>query len=59
MASNLSRLQVTIGGFSMPLLTLNGSQVVIVVNHSFGGTTEPVLVAVDGSASNAYTILAR
>jgi hypothetical protein len=58
-AANPGRLQVTVGGFSMPVLAINGAQIQFEENHSFGGVTEPVVVVVDGSASNPYTILAR
>ena len=53
------RLQVTVGGISVPILALNGSQVQIALNHQFGGSPEPVLVSVDGSSGPPYTILAR
>ncbi|HUK17328.1 MAG TPA: IPT/TIG domain-containing protein, partial [Bryobacteraceae bacterium] len=58
-AGNLSRLQVTAGGFSMPVLSVNGSQITFSLNRSFGGTVVPVAVVVDGSASNLYFMLAR
>jgi hypothetical protein len=58
-ASNPGRVQVTVGGIAMPILGINGSQIQFTLNHQFGGSPEPVLLIVDGSASLAYTILAR
>ncbi len=58
-AGNLSRLQVTVGGFSMPVFSVNGSQITFSLNRSFGGIVVPVAMVVDGSASNLYFILAR
>jgi len=58
-AGNLSRLQVTVGGFSVPVLSVNGSQIQFSLNRSFGGVVVPVAVVVDGSASNLYFMLAR
>lgn len=57
--SNLSRLQVTVGGIPMPILAVNGSQIQFSLNHAFGGSPEPVVVIVDGSSTLPYTILAR
>lgn len=58
-AANLSRLQVTVGGIPMSVLNVNGSQIQFQLTHSFGGVPEPVVVVVDGSSSNPYSILAR
>jgi hypothetical protein len=57
-AANLSRLQVMVGGVSMPVLSINGSQIQFQLNATFGNVAEPVVVVVDGSSSNTYTILA-
>jgi len=57
--ANLSRLQVTVGGIAMTVLNVTGSQIQFQLTHSFGGVPEPVVVVVDGSSSNSYTILAK
>jgi hypothetical protein len=58
-STNLSRVQVAVGGIPMPIQNINGSQIQFLLNHYFGGSPEPVLLIVDGSASLAYTILTR
>ena len=58
-ASNLSRVQVTVGGLPMQVVAVNGSQIQFSLNHSFGGVPEPVVLTIDGSSSLPYTILAR
>jgi uncharacterized protein (TIGR03437 family) len=59
-ASNLSRLQVTVAGVSMPVLQVMPSggqfQIQFVLNQSFGASPVPVVVLVDGSASGTYSI---
>jgi Carboxypeptidase regulatory-like domain/Matrixin/IPT/TIG domain len=58
-ASNPSRVQVTVGGFSMPVISVSSAQIQFSLNRSFGGTVVPVAVVVDGSASMGYPILVR
>jgi hypothetical protein len=58
-AATPSRLQVTVGGVSMPVIAINGPQIQFRENQSFGGLTESVVVIVDGSTSNSYPILAQ
>jgi len=62
--SNMSRLQVTVGGVSMPVVAVNGLggglyQIQIVVKQSFGGNQVPVRVWVDGSGSGAALLTVR
>lgn len=62
--NNLSRLQVTVSGISVPVLgvtpaTTNQFQIQVVLTQAFGGAQVPVVVWVDGSSSQAATITAR
>ena len=62
--SNMSRLQVTVGGVSMPGVAVNGLggglyQIQIVLKQSFGGNQVPVRVWVDGSGSGAVLLTVR
>jgi hypothetical protein len=40
------------------VLSIQGAQIQFQLNGTFGNAAEPVVVVVDGSSSNAYTILA-
>jgi uncharacterized protein (TIGR03437 family) len=60
-ASDLSRVQVTVSGISMPVLGIapapNGQfQIQIIVTQSFAGAQVPLAVSVDGSSSGAFAI---
>jgi uncharacterized protein (TIGR03437 family) len=62
--ANPSRLQATVAGLTMPVLQITAGtagtyQIQFVMQQSFGGSQVPVTMAVDGSASAAYTIAAR
>ncbi len=62
--SNLSRLQVTVGGVGMPVVGVNALggglyQVQIVLKQSFDGNQVPVQVWVDGSGSAAVLLTVR
>jgi len=61
---NLSRLQVTVSGISMPVLGItpasNGQfQIEIILTQSFAGAQVPLAVSVDGSSSAPFTITVR
>jgi uncharacterized protein (TIGR03437 family) len=62
--SNLSRVQVTVSGVSMPVTQILPGpgglfQVQSVLTQSFGGSQVPLAVAVDGSSSVPFIITAR
>jgi hypothetical protein len=62
--ANQSRLQVTVGSVSMPVLGINsgsnGQNVIqVLLNQSFNGNQVPVAVWVDGSSAPAATITVR
>jgi uncharacterized protein (TIGR03437 family) len=61
---NLSRLQVTVSGISMPVLGItpasNGQfQIEIILTQSFAGAQVPLAVSVDGSSSAPFAITVR
>jgi uncharacterized protein (TIGR03437 family) len=62
-AGNPNEVQVTLSGVPLPVLEVSpGPQagavlVTFVVNQSFGGSTVPVVVTVDGVASVGYTVV--
>ncbi len=58
-ASNLSRVQVTVSGLVMPVTAAGNGQIQFVLTQSFGGAQVPVVVSVDGSASAPFTIGVR
>jgi uncharacterized protein (TIGR03437 family) len=63
-AANLSRLRVTVSGIEMTILGVtsqpNGSyQVQFLLNRSFGGSTVPVALWVDGSSSVPVNVTVR
>jgi len=58
-AANPSRLQVTIAGLPMTILQIGSGQVQFVLNQSFGGTTVPVVISLDGAPSAPFLIAAR
>ena len=58
-ASNPSRVQVTVSGLVMPVTAAGNGQIQFVLTQSFGGAQVPVVVSVDGSASAPFTIGVR
>jgi uncharacterized protein (TIGR03437 family) len=61
---NLSRLQVTLSGISMPVLGITPAsnsqfQIEIFLTQSFAGAQVPLAVSVDGSSSAPFTITVR
>jgi len=63
-AANLSRLRVTVSGIDMTILGVtsqpNGAyQVQFLLNRSFGGSTVPVALWVDGSSSVPVSLAVR
>jgi hypothetical protein len=58
-SGNLSRMQVTVSGIPMPVVQAGNGQVQFVLSQSFGGAQVPVVVSVDGSASNPFSISVR
>lgn len=58
-AANPSRLQVTVAGLPMTVTQIGTGQVQFVLNQSFGGTSVPVVVFVDGAPSAPFSITAR
>lgn len=58
-ASNLSRVQVTVSGIGMPVVQAGNNQVQFVLTRSFGSSAVPVVVLVDGSPSAAFNIAVR
>jgi uncharacterized protein (TIGR03437 family) len=58
-ASNLSRVQVTVSGIGMPVVQAGNNQVQFVLTRSFGSSAVPVVVLVDGSPSAAFSIAVR
>ena len=58
-ASNLSRVQVTVSGITMPVVQAGNNQVQFVLTRSFGGAAVPVVVLVDNSPSAAFNIAVR
>ncbi|HMC59689.1 MAG TPA: IPT/TIG domain-containing protein, partial [Candidatus Solibacter sp.] len=62
--ANPSRLQVTVSGISMPVLSIgpapgNQFQIQTILTQSFGGQQVPLAVVVDGSASPAVPLTVR
>jgi uncharacterized protein (TIGR03437 family) len=62
--NNPGRLQVTLSGVPMPVLSItpsgNGqSQIQFIVTQSFGSNQVPVMVWVDGSSSQPVSITVR
>jgi uncharacterized protein (TIGR03437 family) len=62
--SNLSRVQVTVSGISMPILGIAPAQsgqfqIQIVLTQSFASAQVPLAVTVDGSSSAPFTITVR
>ncbi len=53
------RLQVMVGGVSMPVQQVGASQIQFTLNQSFNGTQVPVTIVVDGSSSAPFLILAN
>jgi len=62
--ANPSRLQVTVSGISMPVLSIspapgNQFQIQTILTQSFGGQPVPLAVVVDGSGSATVTLTVR
>jgi uncharacterized protein (TIGR03437 family) len=61
---NLSRVQVTVSGLSMPVLQITPApggqfQIQFILTQSFAGAQAPVAVSVNGSSSAPFTITVR
>jgi hypothetical protein len=57
--TNTSRVQVTVSGIAMPMVSVAPGQIQFVLDQSFAGSPVPIAVVVDGAAALPYTLTVR